>query len=251
MRSAAIGAFSCAAVVIAPRVAEARGCSEVSDIVGYHRCIRFGDNWSTESAFGIEAEIGLGYMTLDPRGRTIQGSFGKGAKGSYQYSGSLVGHGMSVLPLDIRVGYALLSFLYVGAEMDVGAGSDRMPATTANGYSIAPSSTGVNAFGAGFGGYAGLRLPLSYFALRAETFFGGRFISVNQNAVGNGFGSRTAQSSFLTGVVEPRFFADFWIDPHATMSIYAGFDALKTGDRVGGLMVGFHGKAYDGGFGFW
>jgi hypothetical protein len=238
-------------VAAAPHVAEARGCSESSEIVGYHRCTRFGDTWSTEAGIGFEAEIGIGYMTLDPSGRTISGTFGKGQAGSYDYAGALVGHGMSALPLNIRFGYAITAWLYAGAEMDIGAGADRLPATETKGYSVAASSHGINAFGMGGGAYAGLRLPLSYFALRGETLFGGRAIGVNQTATGGGFGARPATSTVATGVVEPRFFADFWIAPYATMSIYAGFDALKLKDRVGGLMIGIHGKAYNGGFAAW
>jgi hypothetical protein len=235
-----------------PAPAYARGCSEKSDIVGYERCRRYGDTWAVEHSVGLMVETSISYAWLDPRGRNISGDLGKGQTGRYSYAGSLVGHNMSALPWTLRLGYAFRPWLYAGGEGEFGAGSDRLPATTSNGYAISPSSTGINTFSVGGGAYVGLRLPLSYVALRAETLFGGRYIEVNQNV--RALASSTVQSassSLGVGLIEPRFFIDFWVDPAATVSLYGGFNGLHTGDRIGGLMIGLHGRHYDGGFGLW
>ena len=248
----ALVAASALGALAVPTRAYARGCSERSDIVGYEHCRRYGDSWAAERAIGIMVETSISYAWLDPRGRTISGDFGKGQTGTYGYSGNLVGHNMSGLPWTVRIGYAFLPWLYAGGEGEIGAASDHMPGTTSNGYAISPAGGGINAWTAGGGAYGGLRLPLTYISLRAETLFGGRFIGVSQDARSLASTTvRSASSSLGVGIIEPRFFVDFWVDPMVTVSLYGGFNALHTGDRIGGLMIGLHGRNYDGSFALW
>ncbi len=249
MKARALAVFVSFAAFAAPHIAEARGCSEVSDIVGYSKCRRYGDGWASERETGLIFETSISYAWLDPRGRTLKGDFSKNSASGYAYPGELVGHNMSGLPWTLRLGYAIFPWFYAGAEGEIGAASNRLPGTSANGFAIFPSSTGINSFIGGGGGYVGLRLPLSYIAIRAETLFGARVIGVNQDTRSLGGSTEgSATTSLATGLVEPRFFADFWIQRDVTVSLYGGFNALDVGDRIGGLMFGFHDRSYDGGF---
>jgi hypothetical protein len=249
MRSTFLLALAATTVSAAlPSIAFARGCRERGD-VEYEHCRRHRGDHAVKQEVGLTFETSISYAWLDPKGRNISGSFGKGQPGDYHYSGSIIGHDLSALPLTLRFGYAFTSWIYGGAELEVGAGSDELPGTTASGYRISPSSEGgINAVMAGAGGYAGLRLPLSYFTVRGETLFGGRMVGVNQDARSLASGQlRTAGSTLGAAIIEPRLLLDFWLERTTTVSIYAGFNALHPSDGIGGLMIGLHGRRYDGG----
>ncbi len=249
-RTIAIVTASVCLAAACPGRAFARGksCTEVSDVVGYEHCRRYGVGWSEEKAAPVSLELSLGAFFLDPRHRTMSGGFGKYAHGSFDYSGDLVGHSLAVGDLGIRMNVTFAPWAYAGWEIDVGGGSNSLPRTHAGGYDLAPTEGGLNSFGFGGGLFGGLRVPLGFVSLRLETLFGGRTILMGQEATNANGVPRSASVSLSQWTIEPRASFDIWVEPWLTLSPFGGVNALHYVDHFGGVAIGFHGKAYDGAF---
>lgn len=246
----AMAALALSMVVAFPSAAFARGksCHEVSDIVGFEHCTRYGNGWALERSAPFAFELTLGGDWLDTVPRTLQGSFGKNQKGSFQYPGGLVGHSLGVGTLGMRFDGYFVPWAYAGIELDFGVGSNSLPRTSAGGYSIAPSDGQVNSFGFGGGLFGGLRVPLGYLSLRLESLFGGRAIMAGQAAQMPPAAPRDATVSLSAWSIEPRAFLDVWVEPWMTLSGFGGVNALHYQDHFGGVAIGFHGRSYDGAF---
>ncbi len=237
------------AIVACPREAFAsRGCREVSDVVGYEHCTRYGFGWAEEHSAPILLELSLGPTFLDTKNRTMSGSFGKNQKGSFEYPGSRVGHGVSDRSLGLRIGAPFVPWAYAGFELGFGGGSNKLPATTTSEYSVSASTSGINGFAFHGGAYGGLRAPLGYLSIRVETLFGGHMIGTSQIARDAKGSSRSATVNVATWVIEPRVYADVWVAPWMTLSVFGGINAVHFADKTAGLSIGFHGRNYDGAF---
>jgi hypothetical protein len=250
VRGAVVAIVAAALLALSPGEALARGksCREVSDVVGYEHCRRYGAGWSEEKSAAISLELSLGAVFLDPRGRTMVGSFGKRDPSSFRYRGDLVGHSLGVGNLGLRVGYAFTSWAYAGFDFELGMGQNSLPHAHDAGFDVAPTSGTLNSFGLGGGLYGGLRVPIGFVSLRLETLFGGRAIMAGQTTTSEAMVRRGATVSLSTWTIEPRLWLDIWADPWLTLSGFGGLDALHPADRVGGVALGFHGDAYDGAF---
>jgi hypothetical protein len=230
--------------------AEARGksCVEVSDVVGYQHCSRYGRAWSLESSFPISAEFSLSRWTLDPRGVTMRGNFGKNQTGTFEYSGDLALSPATLWGGEVRITGAPFPWLYIGGALGGAGGQIALPSVHTLGYDVSATSSGVNAAGLLGGLLVGLRVPASIFSVRVEALLGGRVMLATQDARDVEHGLRTATVSAGRGVIEPHLLFDYWLTPNATLTAWGGFDAAHLQDRVFGVMIGAHGRAFDGAY---
>jgi hypothetical protein len=237
-----------AAVGLIAGDASARGCREVSDVVGLERCRIFGGRWAREATLPLVFELTHGLVFIDPKRRTIEGNFGKGRSGSFSYPGGLVGHDLSAWVEGMRLSYAFQPWIYAGLEMALGPGIVTLPAVrTSTGPTYRAS--GLDAMAMRGGLVTGLRLPLGFVSLRGEAFFGADALDISQTATRQGVAQR-GMVHLDSWRIEPRFAFDVWATPWMTLSAYGGFDTVHLGDHLGGLSVAFHGRNYDDGFSF-
>lgn len=230
--------------------ARGKGCVEVSDVVGYEHCTRYGGTWSVEKSFPIVAELAVSRWSLDPRGITLRGNFGKHEPGTFEYSGDLALSQAVLWGGDLRfTGYPTGPF-YLGIQVGGAGGHLALPSVSASGYRVDASSGAVNAFGMDGGLLLGFRVPIGFLSARLETMLGGRVVLAGQDATSGEYGTRGATVSAGRGVVEQRLLLDAWIGPRTTLSAFGGIDVTHVEDRVLGLAIGLHGRSFDGAF-FW
>src|SRR5689334_23130804 len=104
MKAAAFtAALMCLVAASKGAAASRKGCHEVSDVVGYERCTRYGAGWSVEKAPPLALELVVEVSRLDPRGHTMSGNFGKGQSGMFTYPGDAVGHALEMVGLGPRI----------------------------------------------------------------------------------------------------------------------------------------------------
>ena len=122
-----------AGLVALPRVAHARGCSEISDIVGYERCHRFGDGWAVERRLPISLALQLPYLTFDPNGYDFDATREK-----KHPTLTIPGSSLGATTLD-AVGFGgnieglFLGPLYTGVSFGMDFGHHHSDSVTANG----------------------------------------------------------------------------------------------------------------------
>jgi hypothetical protein len=193
-------------------------------------------------------EASLGAMFLDPRNRTLNGSFGRYESSSFSYSGNLVGHALSVGTLGLRLETPFNEWLYAGIEADLGFGGTSLPGSDMDGYSIEDTRGASLSLGGAGLLFMGLRVPLGYVSMRFESAFGVRAIATRQTTVDPYGYERAAMVGLTVWSVEPHALFDIWLTPRVTLSGFGGINAFHYVDRFGGIALGFHGQKYDGGF---
>jgi hypothetical protein len=221
------------ALALVPAVAEAgHSCHEVSHVVGYERCSRFG-GWARSPSIWIEG--GAVALRFDPGPLDAIGS---GTNG--------VVH-LTTAPGDSRPINAtggrfrdLIGFRggYLGSELDVATFSDGpqlvVDASPRGGITMA-SSSGTVFQPKLLLGYRQLVGPLS---LGLEAAGGFRGIT---------FDAGGSQSSFqMWGLLEVHARADWWISEHWTVGAQAATDVLRSHDDSIALTLGVHVTPWDG-----
>ncbi len=244
----ALGVFVAVATIALARPAHARGCSEVSDIVGYERCHRFGDGWAVERRWPIVLSLELPYQTFDPRGVDFDFQREKADPNAFSVPGRELGPNvLSTAGLALRGEGFFWRWLYVGAEIGFGLGHNEIGSFTATvgdaSKTFTTSESAINTVMMQGGVLLGVRVPLGRLSLRLEGFAGGSILTVDSSGGYSGTAGR--------GLLMPRAAADFWVSPNVTFSAYGGFDALDTRNQTLGLAVAFHVRSFDGAFSLW
>lgn len=238
-----IGIGVIGALLVAARPAEARGCTEKSDVVGYQTCTRFGGTWSTEGSFPVAVSLGVERLTLPLRATGVEVNWGpKANRSSLSLDGSkLVVPGLVAVGPSFRISVALFDFLYAGFGFGAAFGDT----------ATAPFAVGAERFSAGSGLQvqmhwdlvAGVRVPLSWLSLRLEAV--GSLRAASQPVVREAT-REDAQIDVVRGVIEPRLAVDIWTTPWLTVSTSFGVDALRPEAQSWGLSLALHGRAFDG-----
>ncbi len=201
----------------APRRAEAKGCHEVSRVVGYSRCWRFGW-WSSTSAMSWDA--GASWLRFDARP-----------------SDAMAADDRPVTALGFR-GRALIGFphqLYVVAQADLAEMIGSPQLITARGGSMpSPSggSVGQETLALGW------RTPLGPLTVAGELAPGARLTKWTAGDI-----ALSAAWSFL---LQARAKADVWLAPGWSLGVAAGSDVLHLGDYSVAITLGLHVVPYDG-----
>lgn len=223
MRSAIIIAVAS----LAARRAHAKGCTEVSDVVGYHHCTRFGVDWSRDADIpraDVEVSHYFHHFLARP--------FGFDSAPLVSGTAPVDFHGTSSGEL-WRVVFGLGPVLYVGGEAG-GAGLERRPLTLGT-----PVADGFELDGYVIGG---LHLYERYrVALSTELAAGGQaydFFACAQKGCPDHGEGRWA--------LEARVRADVFVHPHLSLGIGFGRSLVAADDHLFTISLGIHGRAIDG-----
>jgi hypothetical protein len=203
--------------------AEAKGCREISAVVGLQRCGRFG-TWSRDAAVpAVRLELGAARQTY----LTAPFAFG-GAQAS-----------TTALPtrdlgLAVRVLYGFADVLDVGAELRFGQSS----VTGLSGPVAAAAVTNL-------GGHAivGAHVALWRTSVGVELAGGGRWQTFASCTTR---GCHPTTASDTTRELEVRGRADLFVTPQLSLGLLVGKSLLTPDEHVAMLTVGFHARALDG-----
>jgi hypothetical protein len=244
--------FAFALVTLAPSRALARGCTEVSDIVGEQRCSRFGRYWSIEQSVPVFFRFGLRYSELSTAGSTFKEQINKEHRpdgySAYRYPGEALGvRSLSGLGIEGGFGFFVYGQLYMGLEGALTFGSATTASfKTASGVKLA-NDTGfdVNIFHGGFP--VGYRIPLGRAALRAEVLTGIAETTVSHHVDAPGLPSTGTATEFRV-LVEPRIAAEIWFTQHIAFAAYGGMNVLDFDGRSRslGISLSWHLRSFDG-----
>lgn len=228
-----------------------RHCTEVSDIVGYERCHRFGDGWSLERAPPFVLSLQLPYDSFDPGKLDFSAARQKNDPNALSFGGKYLGtSALRTYGFGFRLEGFFLGPLYTGVSFALGWGSNSFSDVVGNGdaakgVSLSPAG-GANTMSYSVGAVLGVRVPLGRVSFRLEGVAGGSGVDLSQHSA---IGDYTASAN--KWLLEPRAMVDVWISPKVTLSAYGGFNALDTEDRQFGLVLALHMRSYDGAFAFW
>jgi len=219
-----------AVIAVGPR-AEARGCSERSDVVGFHHCSRFGDKWSREShAPHVWIDLGYFYHRFTAEPFQLGGAPLVLGGGAGNFDTSAEGFQMRVLG-------GIGPVFYTGLEID-GGGNDIMPEP----IGIQPSSS----FYVGPMWVAGAHIIERYrIALSAELAGGVRYDDFF-TCTGGKSSCSGPDSSQTARELEARVRADVFFHPHFSLGIAFGKSLIADRDRMWMISFGIHGRTMDG-----
>ncbi len=243
MRGLAVVAVSTLVVFASPARAS-KSCVETSDVVGEQRCSRYGSGWTAERSLPLTLELGFVRADLGLAGRDFSAKFGKSGPEAYRFDGGTYASGARAWGFSLRAAGFVSPFAYFGFEQSFTFGHAEGAPFRAGDYAVGNAS-GLNTVAATFGVPAGVRVPLGKLALRGEVFGGLTILSLSQEANG-----ARASASWVGGAVETRGYLDLWLANDTTLSVMVGQDLLGHHDRRLGLVLGYHGRAYDGRYGF-
>lgn len=232
------------ALLLASPARASKSCVETSDVVGEQRCSRYGDGWSSEGSLPLTLEFGLVRTTFGLGGRDFSAKFGKNGPEAYRFDGGTFASEARTYGFSLRATGFLSPFVYVGFEQSFGFGHAEGGSFQAGTYAVSTAS-GLNTIAAVFGVPFGVRVSLGKLALRGEVFGGLTILTLNQDANG-----ARASGTWVGGAVEARGYLDLWLANDTTFSVMVGQDLLGHDDRRLGLVLTYHGRAYDGRYGF-
>ncbi len=251
MTKVAIVASTCCAALAFESLAQAKGCVEVSDIVGYEKCHRFGDGGALERRWPIALALTFPYQTFDPNGLNFRFKHGKHDPNPFTIPGDKLGStAFGTAGFNLRMEAFVWSWIYIGAEFGLGLGHNQIADFNAMVAKVPQNFTGseaaVNTVLFHGGVFAGLRIPLGRVSLRLEGLAAGNVTSLNVHSTAGDY-----IGSAASGALMPRAAIDFWASPNVTFSVYGGVNALDTGERTLGLMLEYHVRSFDGAFALW
>jgi hypothetical protein len=234
-------------LLICPSRAEAKGCREVSDTVGYTQCSRYGASWSTEARIPVLFGMSFygGQYAVD--GREFEGKFTKKGPILYRYDGRQLGvPWIGGLGLDFRMGGYFTPWFYTTFEWGMALGSADTRSYDSDGYRLSDKG-GIDTFIFHGGFVPGVRAPLGRIALRFEVLLGLHAASIAQRAVRPGE-DKSGSASDVQGLFMPRAAVDLWVTPWTTFSVFGGMNPWNTIDRQAGITFTWHLRAFDGQF---
>ena len=241
-----------ALLALLPRRAEARGCREVSDVVGEEKCTRYGAAWSIEGQLPFLFRFGMRYGELSTSSTSFSEDNDKQGRPagykSFAYSGDALGvKSLSTLGVDGGFSFFLHDQLYMGFEGSLGLGNASTATFTAsNGVRLSRDS-GVDLIVFHGGIPVGYRIPLGRAALRGEIMTGFAATQIDHRTDAVGLPS-TVSASETRILVEPRLAADIWFTQHISFGFYGGVNVLDTDgrSRAFGISLAWHNRSFDG-----
>lgn len=210
--------FASTAAESSPR----RRCEEVSGVVGYRRCSRFGSAWSTPSWVpSLMIDIGVTSHRLANVGRSETLARTVGGEEDDR------SHVLALAP-DLRLGFAFPHF-YVGVEASAGVVRFADQFETPGGYVRG-------------GGVAGIASNSSAWSVAGELAVGHEMILARRHSR-DGMQPDLIRSGLALDV---RLRASLWATPWITIGAAVGTSAIHRGEASVGLFIALHGRAYDG-----
>jgi hypothetical protein len=240
-----VAAAALLAVLTGTRVASAKGCTEVSDIVGYEHCERFGSEWSADRLPRVTLSAFVYRDLFDPSGHTFNATACKNCQG-YPFAGrAFGGELLESLGAGYEVDGYLVGPLYLGGRMGFGFGRNAVPAVTTPDLAVSASSSSWT-YSDLFEGLIGARIPLGRLSLQLELAGGGRVASVSIDT------SRGSMSATGAGwVLAPHTSVEAWVTPNVAVGVFAESNLLDARESAIGLSIGYHVRSFDGAFALW
>ncbi len=245
-------ALAFALVLLLPSRAEARGCTEVSDVVGDQRCNRFGNRWSLEGTLPITSHFGFRYSQVSTSNLTFTEDIKKHSRPSgyqpYRYQGDSLGvKSVSGFGVEGGFGFFIHGQLYMRIEGALTFGTASTSSfRTASGVQLFKDD-GLNVAIFHGGVPIGYRIALGRAALRGEVMFGLITTTVDQSVEAPDLVS-TGSASATRGLIEPRLAGDIWFTQHISLGGYGGMNLLDSDGRgrAFGLSLTWHNRSFDG-----
>jgi hypothetical protein len=211
------------------------GCAEVSSVVGYQQCSRFGA-WSSNLPalsvdLGIAAHRFVG-QRVDETGTFMEDTTSFGYR-FVSEPGSLV---TTAVAPQLRVALQLQGPFYIGNELELG-GVTSGPGVRAeiDGGQAGP----VSATYAAVRGVAGLGVRMQPVVFSGELAGGMRLLAYKiKDEAASSFQSR--------GELQVRARLDLWLTPRMTVGALIGSSLLDRGDTMVALSIGGHLKTFGG-----
>lgn len=219
------------AVLAAAHHAEAKGCHETSDVVGYHHCTRFAYMWSRESdSPRFTFELGYFYHRFTASSVNL-------GDAPLVMGGAAPDMATSAGGVAVRFIGGLNHVFYTGLEFD-GGGNDVMPhpigTQPTDGLYMSPMAV--------FGAHVIERYRV---ALSAELAGGFRYddFYACPSAMPK---CTTPDDSQTRRQLEGRLRAELFIHPHFSLAFSYGHSLIDSGDRTWMVSLGVHGRTMDG-----
>lgn len=249
-----LAALAVSALVTAlPALAQARGCTEVSDVTGEKKCSRFGSQWTLEGTFPILFRFGMRYSAITTEDQRFTAPKVKNVKHAvaYGFDGQTLGFkSITGVALDGGFGFFLWGQLYAGAEthlsvghLDTRAAVVRVPGQTLQ----LTQDDGLNTVVFGGAIPIGYRIPLGRAALRPEVAFGFESIGITHHVMLPDGRSWTGNANATRGLIEPRIAGEIWFTQHVALAVAGGINLIGGNtDHSLGISLAWHFRAFDG-----
>lgn len=211
------------------------GCAEVSDVVGYKQCSRFGA-WSLNVPalsidLGVAAHRFVGERVAD------SGTFTEGETSfGYRFAGEPGDRITTAVAPQLRIGLRLAGPLYVANEVEIG-GVASGPGVRAE-IDGAPAAS-VSTTYAAARGVVGLSVQAEPLMFSAEIAAGMRVLAYKIK-------DEPATSAQGRAELQARARIDVWLTPRMTIGATVGKSLLDRGDTFIGFSVGGHLRAFGG-----
>lgn len=234
--------------VSVPELASA-ACKDANAPVGSD-CRKYGDSWGDSVGFLQRFPI-VAWASV----RTLSypsssgGMFDGNVESSplaYHFPGSVLGSSIRSYGGETGLGWFVVPYFYVGANLAYGMARSSAAPFVANGLTLTPGA-GLNVEDTLVTGVVGARLPLGPISVRLDLLAGASLMSLDQYAT-SGTNQLTATGSATGLYLEPRIHVDVWATPFFSVGAFAGMPNLDpTGTNVGITLL-VHTVAYDGRF---
>lgn len=272
------GWLLCLPLLLAPARAEARGCTERSEILGKQRCSRFGDGWDVSKTLPWVVGLGPSVAHFPVNGMIFTGSVAEvrhdalRSASPFSVKGDGLGQWTSISPA-LRIAIFPARVFYVGVEGQAGLGllPETHPSVSAQATGKAvpwPPALAMHATGLqlrSLGAIVGASVPVWRFDLSLEVLGGFRALSPYfdwdhpsaAHAAGGGCWKGVRQSTTcpsidtdwtLRGHVEPRAGVALRVYPWLTLRALVGVDPLADGAVSASVLFELHTRTYDGFF---
>jgi hypothetical protein len=220
-------------------------CEEISDVVGYSMCRRFG-SWDAGGRPSIRVSAGTSFHRLPVSALSFRGSANhpESTAMSYHLIGAPGDERASGGSFDLQLTTLLGRHLYAGLEGSVGAlTTTRLDSPTSSAPLIVEPGSLFYLSGSAL---AGAAVSAGGFRLRGEVGVGVRAVGLtvetrHDDCVAS---STSYDSAFL---VRPRVAAERWMTPWVSAGASVGTNLLERGETSVGLFLAGHLRAFDGG----
>jgi hypothetical protein len=233
-----------AGLALCARDAAARGCREVSQVVGRMRC-----GWGTGIQLSpVRASFAFGstLVALDARGTTFYGSSAaQGTSTPFRFEGARFGAApLLAMTQDFRLDFFLWRALYLGIEASMGV------AGSGFGQPVIRDPSGLTLMPMGFGyAAAGLAPGVAFAAgpvrFHLEALIGGRGAWI-ETASFRGEGATVDNAVSLEFLLRARAGISYNVTPWFSLGMVAGVDATLPVAYSGSFLMQWHTRAYDG-----
>lgn len=227
-----------------------RRCSEVSAVVGYEECARFGSGWGLPS-WTPSLSLDLGIVAhrftadrIDERGTVTH----FGVPYSYRVIGaSDDDRAFTARALALRMTAEFHGWLYVGAEEEFGDLTEAplLITQSTQATDMRPTMASSGGLYMGLRGLVGIQAGVDRLTFAGEVATGGRMIVFDTRSQLMG-DAQTDSVMQLRSVLEGRVRASYWLSPWIAVGTSFGTSLVERGDVAIGMHISAHSRTFGG-----